>query len=92
MANALPGGDTNERERHRDAPKHFGQERAEEIHADCAKLSPDFAAMVTDFLAAEVWCQPNLEMKTQRLITMVALTALARVNGLRLNIELALNN
>jgi 4-carboxymuconolactone decarboxylase len=70
----------------------FGKERADEVRSGWAKLSPDFADLVTDFLAAEVWSRPNLELKTRSLITVAALTALGRVNGLRLNIEMALNN
>jgi len=70
----------------------FGNERADEVRAAWSKLSPDFADMVTNFLAAEVWSRPNLELKTRSLITVAALTALGRVNGLRLNIEMALNN
>ena len=70
----------------------FGKDRAEEVRAGWTKLSPDFAGMVTNFLAAEVWSRPNLELKTRSLITVAALTALGRVNGLRLNIEMALNN
>jgi 4-carboxymuconolactone decarboxylase len=70
----------------------FGEERADEVRAGWAKLSPDFADMVTNFLAAEVWSRPNLELKTRSLITVAALTALGRVNGLRLNIEMAINN
>ena len=70
----------------------FGDERADEVRAGWAKLSPDFADLVTDFLAAEVWSRPNLDLKTRSLITVAALTALGRVNGLRLNIEMALNN
>ena len=70
----------------------LGNERADEVRAGWSKLSPDFADMVTDFLAAEVWSRPNLELKTRSLITVAALTALGRENALRLNIEIALNN
>jgi alkylhydroperoxidase/carboxymuconolactone decarboxylase family protein YurZ len=70
----------------------FGNERADEIRAEWSKLSPDFADMVTDFLAAEVWSRPNLEIKMRSLVTIAALTALGRENALRLNIEIALNN
>ena len=70
----------------------FGRERAGEIREGWAKLSPDFAAMVTDFVAGEVWSRPNLELKTRSLITVAALTALGRASALRLNIEMALNN
>lgn len=70
----------------------FGKERANEVRTAWSNLSPDFANMVTDFLAGEVWSRPNLELKTRSLITVSALAALGRVNALRLNIEMALNN
>jgi 4-carboxymuconolactone decarboxylase len=70
----------------------LGPERASELLSTWSKLSPDFANMVTGFLAAEVWSRPNLDLKTRSLVTVAALTALGRVNGLRLNIEMALNN
>ena len=70
----------------------LGGERAGEIRAAWSNLSPDFANMVTDILAGEVWSRPNLDLKTRSLITVAALTALGRTNGLRLNIEMALNN
>src|SRR5579859_5136357 len=70
----------------------LGNERADEVRAAWSKLSPDFADLVTNFLAGEVWSRPNLELKTRSLITVAALAALGRVNGLRLNIEIALNN
>jgi 4-carboxymuconolactone decarboxylase len=70
----------------------FGKERASEVRAAWSKLSPDFADMVSDFVAGEVWSRPNLELKTRSLITISALAALGRPNALRLNIEMALNN
>jgi len=70
----------------------LGKERANEVRGTWSDLSPDFASMVTDFLAGEVWSRPNLELKTRSLITVSALAALGRPNALRLNIEIALNN
>lgn len=70
----------------------LGRERAEEVRAAWAKLSPDFAHFVTDFLAGEIWARPHLDLKTRSLVTVAALTALGRPNALRLNIEMALNH
>ena len=70
----------------------LGKERANEVRGSWSDLSPDFANMVTDFLAGEVWSRPNLDLKTRSLITVSALAALGRTNALRLNIEMALNN
>jgi len=70
----------------------LGKERTDEVREAWSKLSPDFSRLVTDFAAGEVWSRPGLELKTRSLITIAALTALGRPNGLRLNIEMALNN
>lgn len=70
----------------------LGESRAQEVRAGWSRLSPDFAAFVTDFLAGQVWSRPHLDLKTRSLVTVAALTALGRPNGLRLNIEMALNN
>ena len=70
----------------------LGKERTREVRDAWSKLSPDFAYMVTDFVAGEVWSRPNLELKTRSLITVAALAALGREKALRLNIEMALNN
>lgn len=70
----------------------LGEERAKEVREAWAKLSPEFARFVTNFLAGEIWSRPNLDLRTRSLVTISALTALGRPNGLRLNIEMALNN
>ncbi len=72
--------------------KLLGEERAREVQAAWSKLSPDFAHFVTNFLAGEIWSRPHLDLKTRSLITVAAMTALGRPNGLRLNIEMAVNN
>ena len=70
----------------------LGEERAREVRAAWRKLSPDFAGLVTNFLAGKIWVRPNLDLRTRSLVTIAALAALGRPNGLRLNIEMALNN
>jgi len=70
----------------------LGDDRAIEIRNSWAKLSPDFAHFVTNFLAGEIWSRPQLDLKTRSLVTVAGLTALNRPNGLRLNIEMALRN
>jgi 4-carboxymuconolactone decarboxylase len=70
----------------------LGEDRAREVREAWTKLSPEFARLVTDFLAGEIWSRPNLDLRTRSLVTIAALTALGRPKGLRLNIEMALNN
>ena len=70
----------------------LGEERTTEVRQVWTKLSPEFASLVTNFLAGEIWSRPNLDLRTRSLVTVAALAALGRPNGLRLNIEMALNN
>ena len=70
----------------------LGDDRAIEIRNSWAKLSPDFAHFVTNFLAGEIWSRPQLDLKTRSLVTVAGLTALYRPRALRLNIEMALRN
>ncbi len=70
----------------------LGEDRSREVRDAWSRLSPDFARYVTDFLAGEIWARPHLDLKTRSLVTVAALTALGRPNGLRLNVEMALNN
>ncbi len=70
----------------------LGEARAKEVREAWTKLSPDFASLVTNFLAGEMWSRPKLDLRTRSLVTVAALAALGRPSGLRLNIEMALNN
>jgi 4-carboxymuconolactone decarboxylase len=70
----------------------LGEERSEEVRNVWFHLSPDFAGLVTNFLAGEIWTRPNLDPRTRSLVTIAALTAMGRQAALRLNIEMALNN
>jgi len=70
----------------------LGEERAREVGEAWTKLSPDFASLVTNFLAGQIWIRPNLDLRTRSLVTIAALAALGRPSGLRLNIEMGLNN
>jgi alkylhydroperoxidase/carboxymuconolactone decarboxylase family protein YurZ len=66
--------------------------RADEIRHQWQELAPDFERYVLGFLAGEVWTRPGLDLRTRSLITVAALTATGRQQGLELNIRMALNN
>jgi 4-carboxymuconolactone decarboxylase len=55
-------------------------------------LSPDFERYVIGFLAGEIWRRPLLDLRTRSLVTIAALAAAARPQGLELNVRMALNN
>jgi 4-carboxymuconolactone decarboxylase len=66
--------------------------RAEEIRRQWHALAPDFERYVVGFLAGEVWTRPGLDLRTRSLITIAALAATGRQQGLELNIRMAWNN
>ncbi len=55
-------------------------------------LEPEFERYVVGFLAGEIWPRPRLPLKIRSLVTVAALAALGKKEGLALNIRMALNN
>jgi len=70
----------------------LGEKTAEETRRRWQKLSPDFERYVLEFLSGEIWSRSGLPLKIKSLCTISALAALGRVQGLELNIRMALNN
>jgi 4-carboxymuconolactone decarboxylase len=70
----------------------LGEKTAEETRRRWHKLSPDFERYVLEFLSGEIWSRSGLPLKIKSLCTISALTALGRVQGLELNIRMALKN
>ncbi len=70
----------------------LGEERAEETRKAWQELSPDFERYVIDFLSGEIWSRTGLPLKIKSLVTVSALAALGRTQGLELNIRMALKN
>jgi 4-carboxymuconolactone decarboxylase len=70
----------------------LGEKTAEETRRRWQKLSPDFERYVLEFLSGEIWSRSGLPLKIKSLCTISALAALGRVQGLELNIRMALKN
>ena len=70
----------------------LGEKTAEETRRRWQKLSPDFERYVLEFLSGEIWSRSGLPLKIKSLCTISALAALGRIQGLELNIRMALNN
>jgi 4-carboxymuconolactone decarboxylase len=70
----------------------LGPEGAEAIRSVWRQMSPDFERYVIEFLAGEIWSRPQLDRRTKSLVTIAALAALGRPQGLELNIRMALAN
>ncbi len=70
----------------------LGSEAAEQTRETWRALSPDFERYVIEFLSGEIWSRPGLERRVKSLVTIAALTAFGRPQGLELNIRMALRN
>jgi alkylhydroperoxidase/carboxymuconolactone decarboxylase family protein YurZ len=72
--------------------KMLGREYASEVRRAWRSLEPEFERYVVGFVAGEVWSRPGLPLKTRSLVTIAALAALGRREGLALNLRMAVNN
>jgi alkylhydroperoxidase/carboxymuconolactone decarboxylase family protein YurZ len=72
--------------------KMLGAREAERLRKSWRRMSPAFEEYVLTFLAGEIWSRPGLDLRTRSLVTIAALAALGRTNGLALNIRMALHN
>jgi 4-carboxymuconolactone decarboxylase len=69
-----------------------GEERIDALLARFAAVCPDFEREVVSVVGGRVWTRPGLDLKTRSLCSICTLAALGRVNALRLNFQMALNN
>ena len=70
----------------------LGAEFTDELRRTWRALEPEFERYVVGFLAGEIWPRPRLPLKLRSLVTVAALGALGKKEGLALNIRMALNN
>ena len=69
-----------------------GDQRIDALLARFAAVCPDFETEVVSVVGGRVWARPGLDLKTRSLCSICTLAALGRVNALRLNFQMALNN
>lgn len=69
-----------------------GEERIDALLARFRSVYPDFEEEVVGVVGGRVWSRPGLDLKTRSLCSICTLAALGRVNALRLNFQMALNN
>ena len=69
-----------------------GQDRIEALIASFKAVCPDFETEVVTVVGGRVWSRPGLDLKTRSLCSICTLAAQGRVNALKLNFEMALNN
>ena len=70
----------------------LGEQVSAEVRRAWRALEPEFERYVVGFLAGEIWPRPRLPLKIRSLVTVAALAALGKKEGLALNIRMALNN
>ena len=69
-----------------------GADRMDALVARFSAICPDFETEVVSVVGGRVWARPGLDLKTRSLCSICTLAALGRVNALRLNFQMALNN
>ncbi len=69
-----------------------GAARIEGLLARFRAICPDFETEVVAVVGGRVWARPGLDLKTRSLCSICTLAALGRVNALRLNFQMAINN
>ena len=69
-----------------------GEDRMDALVARFGAICPDFETEVVSVVGGRVWARPGLDLKTRSLCSICTLAALGRVNALRLNFQMALNN
>jgi alkylhydroperoxidase/carboxymuconolactone decarboxylase family protein YurZ len=69
-----------------------GAAQIDALRARFAAVSPEFERAVMGIIGGQIWNRPNLDLRTRSLVSIATLAAQGRVNALKLNIEMALNN
>ncbi len=70
----------------------LGREYTARVRRAWRALEPEFERYVVGFLAGEIWARPRLPLKIRSLVTVAALAALGKKEGLALNVRMALKN
>jgi 4-carboxymuconolactone decarboxylase len=69
-----------------------GKDRIEALIARFRAVCPDFETEVVSVVGGRIWTRPGLDLKTRSLCSICTLAALGRVNALKLNFQMAINN
>lgn len=72
--------------------KMVGDERIGALTQRFRSVCPDFEREVVTVVGGRIWTRGGIDLKTRSLCSICVLAALGRVNALRLNLEMAINN
>ena len=79
-------------ERGREKVKEIDGEAGEKVLKSLEEVSPDLARYLVEFPFGDVYCRPQLDLKSREIATVAALTALGNANPLlKVHINGALN-
>lgn len=70
----------------------WGDKMAGELEKGWEELHPELARFILEFVSAEVWSRPTIDLKTRSLCTLAAVAALGRIEQVRLHTRGALGN
>ncbi len=69
-----------------------GDDQIDALIARFKAVCPDFETEVVSVVGGRVWAREGIDLKTRSLCSIGILAALGRVNALKLNFQMALNN
>lgn len=69
-----------------------GDHRIDALVERFRSVCPDFEREVISVVGGRIWTRGSIDLKTRSLCSICVLAALGRVNALKLNFEMAINN
>lgn len=69
-----------------------GDDQIDDLIARFKSICPDFETEVVSVVGGRIWTREGIDLKTRSLCSICTLAALGRVNALKLNFQMALNN
>jgi 4-carboxymuconolactone decarboxylase len=77
---------------YRQFAKMVGEENIEKLLCRFRSVCPDFEREVVSVVGGRIWTRGGIDLKTRSLCSISILSALGRINALRLNLQMALRN
>ncbi len=69
-----------------------GAQRIDALLQRFASVCPDFEREVVSLVGGRIWTRGGIDLKTRSLCSICVLASLGRINALKLNFEMAVNN
>jgi len=69
-----------------------GAQRIDALVQRFASVCPDFEREVVSVVGGRIWTRGGIDLKTRSLCSICVLASLGRINALKLNFEMAINN